>query len=47
MLDTAENIQETVKELHEFFSTIDSSEFEDLDFSYLDEDDEDKSDELK
>lgn len=42
MLDTANNIQETVNELHELFSTIDSSEFEDVDFSYMDEDDEEK-----
>lgn len=38
MLDTPENIQETVNELHELFSTIDSSEFADVDFSYLYED---------
>lgn len=43
MLDTDENIQETINELYEYFSTIDSSECEDLDFSYLDDDDEEES----
>lgn len=40
MLDTTDNINDTIKELHDLFSTIDQSEFENMDFSYLDDDNE-------
>ncbi len=39
MLDTSENIDATIQELHEAFSEIDTSgiEYENIDLSYLDE----------
>ena len=40
MIDTPENIDETIKELHEWFDSIDTSgeEYQNMDLSYLEED---------